>query len=301
MSLILLVPWMALLSSEEQPTEIRVQSVVISLIDDVEVASPEAGVLSRILVREGALVQDGDLLAELDDSDARLELERVRAELRIASEQATNDLAVQLARKGHGVAEAELLRSIRSNEKFPNAVSSTELDKLQLTRDQTQLQIEHAEHEVKLAGMRVELKTAELHLAQSHLDRRRITSPLSGMVVNVHRQRGEWIQPGESCVRIIRTDQVRAEGFVHISAGQVVVGQPVEVLLRVGEESPKAFEGKLAFVDPEIETVSGQYRVWAEIENAKGWLRPGHRPEMRILPLTEQATSAPLRTTGTPE
>jgi multidrug efflux pump subunit AcrA (membrane-fusion protein) len=48
------------------------------------------------------------------------------------------------------------------------------------------------------------------------------------------------------------------------------------------EKGASTFKGKVVFVSPEINPVNGQARVWAEIDNASGLLRPGLRPQMKI-------------------
>jgi RND family efflux transporter MFP subunit len=270
---------------------VTVQSVVVSLIDDVHLAAQAAGVVAQVHVREGDLVTAGQLLAELDDADARLECERRQSDLQIARTEAGSQLKIQLAEKALSVAQAELARSEQSNQKFANSISETELDKLRFTRDQAQLQIEHARLEHHLANLQVQLKQTELHLAELILQRRRICSPLAGVVVRIDRQPGEWIQPGDQICRVLRTDRLRAEGFVSVQDGSVAAGRSAEATLAVGNSAPLKFSGRLTFVDPEINPITGQYRVWAELENPDGRLRPGHRPTV-ILPAPPAAAAS---------
>ena len=42
------------------------------------------------------------------------------------------------------------------------------------------------------------------------------------------------------------------------------------------------FPGKVVFVSPEIDPVNGQVRVWAEIDNKDGRLRPGLPAKMVV-------------------
>ena len=48
----------------------------------------------------------------------------------------------------------------------------------------------------------------------------------------------------------------------------------------VGNSTP--FEGTIVFVSPEVDPISGQVRVWAEIDNRNGRLRPGQPAEMTV-------------------
>jgi multidrug efflux pump subunit AcrA (membrane-fusion protein) len=40
--------------------------------------------------------------------------------------------------------------------------------------------------------------------------------------------------------------------------------------------------GEIVFVSPEINPVSGQVRVWAEVDNLQGYLKPGMRATMTV-------------------
>lgn len=286
LGLVLLGAW----ADASDPTPVK--SVVVSLIADVDVASEEAGLLTELNYREGDTVDRGQVLARLDSHDAQLEVERQQATLRIAQSEAENDLAVQLAEKALAVADAELRRAEESNEKFDTAVSQTEIDKLRFLRDQAQLQIQEARHQQQLAVLQVELREAELAIAENNLRHRQILAPLTGVIVRSHRQHGEWIQPGETLCRIIRTDRVRAEGFVSIEDPPIRTGQRVELVWTPADTPPRHFEGQIVFVDPEVNPVTGQFRIWAEVENPEGILRPGLRPEMRILPGHSATTSS---------
>ncbi|WP_437204259.1 efflux RND transporter periplasmic adaptor subunit [Planctomicrobium sp. SH664] len=290
--LCLLMGWCCLTAQATAGEVVPVQSVVISLIDDVAVASQDSGIVRKLLVREGDRVEAQAELGELDDIDAQLERQRMLAELQIARTAAASRLSVQLAEKAFGVANAELLRSEKSNEKYPDAVSTTELDKLRFARDQAELQIQHAREEMAQAELQVLLKQAEVDIANRRIERRRFRAPLAGLVVKVERQPGEWIQPGETLCRILRTDRLRAEGFVSLKDGVIRPGQPVQLRLQLEGAPLHVFSGVLSFVDPEVNPITGQYRVWAEIENPDEILRPGLRPEMLISP-APPATSAP--------
>jgi len=45
---------------------------------------------------------------------------------------------------------------------------------------------------------------------------------------------------------------------------------------------PQAFSGKIAFISPEVDPITGQVRVWAEVDNRDGRLRPGQAAMMKV-------------------
>ncbi|WP_417849990.1 efflux RND transporter periplasmic adaptor subunit [Thalassoglobus sp.] len=263
---------------------IPVQSAVVSLIDDVDLAFGETGIVEKVYVSAGDQIRKGDLLAELNSTDAELEINRVHAELEMAKLKAHNDLSVQLTVKALGLANAELSRAVKANEEFDNTVSASEIDRLTLSRDEAELRIEQAQHDLEYTRLQVRLKDVEFDIARRKRERRRLRSPIDGVVVKVEHHGGEWAQPDQTFCRIIRTDRVRVEGFVNEADGDVEIGQPVMLSLlssKTGE--PQQFPGTVTFVDPEIDTVTGQYRISAEFENPEGILRAGQRPTLLIV------------------
>ena len=91
------------------------------------------------------------------------------------------------------------------------------------------------------------------------------------------------MKPGEQIFRIVRTDRLRAEGFVQASdVVEDLRGRPVSVVPDLQSKVVQPFTGKIVFVSPEIDPVNGQVRVWAEVENPNGHLRPGLRATMTI-------------------
>ena len=266
---------------------VKADSVLISLIDQAEVAAPEPGVLAQIAVREGQMVAAGDPLAQVDDAAAQIAKRRAQTEYDIAAKEDSNTVKVRYAKDSLATAKNEFQRANASIEKYRKSVTGSEIDQLRLAAEQAALEVEQAEHNLAVAKLTTELKSSELAAASLDVERRRLLAPLDGMVVQIKRHRGEWVQAGESVVRVLRLDRLRAEGFV--SAKQLdatAVGRPVTVQVDLPDRPKSRFSGKLVFISPEVNPVNGQIRVWAELENADLLLRPGVAAEMTIEPAT---------------
>jgi macrolide-specific efflux system membrane fusion protein len=262
---------------------VQVQSVLLTLIEEVEVPAREAGVLDTIAVREGQTVKPGDLLVGLEDIEARLRKDRAQLELNVAQMDAKNDLKVRFAAKSLDVARAELRRANESIEKYRKSISESELDTLRLNVIGGELEVEQAEKNLAVAAVNSQMKENELAAATHQLQQCRITAPIAGMVVQLKRHRGEWVEPGQSVMRIVRLDRLRAEGFVPArELAENPTGRPVVLTVDLPGRPGAQFPGKLVFVSPEINAVNGQVRVWAEIENPGFELRPGNQAAMAI-------------------
>jgi macrolide-specific efflux system membrane fusion protein len=275
----------ALIAGASDGAPIEIPSAVIKISEEVAVPARDPGVLAKVTAQEGQLVDVGETIACLLDSDIRLAVERARLEAEIAARKSKNDVDILYARKSTEVARAELARSLDTNEKYPRTVSNSELDRQRLLVEQGQLQIKKAEHERDLADLEREIRDNEHQTAREQLERRTIVAPLKGMIVEVLRRQGEWVQPGDSIVRIVRLDRLKVEGFLPVKqAGLDLTGSLVK--LRIATAGDRALEttGKIVFISPEIDPLNSQVRFWAEIDNSELKLRPGMQATLTVEP-----------------
>ena len=260
------------------------------------------------------------LLREAEQDRKQVELTH-----RIASRKSDNDVSVRHAMKSRDAAKADLDRALAARKEFAKSVSQTEVDRLKLIVEKNELEIEKAEFEKELAdlqkqiedstileqdqtverlklsveqarlqkevdGLTRELKSRLVDQAKLHVQRRQIRSPLDGVVVEIMRHRGEWLEPGQRVLRIVRLDRLRVEGFVD---AKKIRGElrdaPVRVEVELADQVKAKVKGKIVFVSPEVDPVNGQVRVWAEVENPDLRLRPGLQAEMVIEPVGKKS------------
>ena len=261
---------------------IEVESVVLRLIEEAEVPAQEGGVVTGVAVRDGQRVKQGELLAQIDDQVSKLAADAAKAKYDITHEKATNDIKIRYAQKALEVSEAELRRSTESVEKFAKSVSQSQLDVEQLTVQKNRLEAEQADHEQAVAVLEMKAQENELNATKAEITRRRIVAPFDGSIVQVYLRKGEWAEPGQKALRIVNTERLKAEGFIRAEdAVSTTPGKPIELVVELAGK-PKVFTGKLVFVSPEVDPITGQVRIWAEIDNRDGQLRPGQAATMKI-------------------
>jgi RND family efflux transporter MFP subunit len=271
--------------AKQTSDKLVLESALVTVIEEVEIPAKVDGVLAAVEAREGRMVDAGAVLARIDDAEARLEHERARIEFKIADKQAKNNLKVRSARKAAEFARTELKRAQDAFDKIKATVSETEIDRLRLAAEKAELDIDQAIHEQESALLTSQLKETEMKLTQQAVDRRAITSPISGMVVQVNSQSGEWVPAGKTVIRVLRVDRLRVEGFVHARylSGDLV-GRKVTLAVDLPGTAGTEFDGAVVFVSPEADPVNKTVRVWAEVENKKLMLRPGLSGNLTIDP-----------------
>ena len=262
---------------------------LVSLLKEAKVPAREAGVLVELRVREGDAVKAGDVIARIDDSQPNHEKRKAKAEHDQAIAKAESDVDVRFAVASELVAAAEYEKARLASDKLAGSVTLVELDRLELNERKAELQIEQAELERKMTRLGAEAKEVEVDAADSAIERRRVTTPLDGTVVQVFPHEGEWMQPGEPLARVVRTDRLRVEGYVDSTRWdpETVRDRPVTVTVTFADSRVESFEGRIVFTSPLVDS-GGDYRVWAEVENRRvgdsnQWLlRAGQSATMTI-------------------
>jgi len=259
------------------------------LAADAEASVPaqEAGVLVKIFVRDGQLASKDEPLAQIDDVVPRMQHRIAESKLKVAHEQAANDIDVRYARAAYQVADAKLRRSTAANQKTPGSISEELVDEQTLDKEKFRLMIEKAQRDMTIAKHQEDVSLAERDAAQVYVERRKILAPFDGVVVKLSRWEGEWVNPGDVVVRLVRIDRLRVEGLLNSSdyLPSEIEGRPVRVVVNLARGLKETVLGKIVFASPLIQT-GGVFQVRAEIENpqrdGRYVLGPGLGAEMTI-------------------
>lgn len=268
---------------------IPIQNCQVSLLDDVDVPAKESGVLTELPVREGSLATEGDIIAKIDQRIALLQEKAAQNRLEVAEKEATNQISVEYARATAEVAWAEILAAEAANSRVPGTVTTSELRRLKLQHYEATQSIKNAQKKLEIAALEANVARAELDAAKEGVDRRLVRSPISGEVTLRYKNKGEWVQPGEPVLRMIRLDVLRVEGSVdpNMYSPSEIDGRPVTVEVELERGRRERFNGKIVFIDPTIQS-NNTYIVWAEVKNAmspdgRHWLLgPGRTATMTI-------------------
>ena len=144
------------------------------------IAAKITGRVTSVHFDEGTRVQEGQLLATLDDSDVRKALDSAKAD-RDSSQAAIADLQVQLRNAQIEFRRAEQLQKagVQTQEQLDNA--RTNADSLMAKIDLAKTQVAGAE--------------ARIQVAQQAVDNCTIRAPFAGIVVSKDAQVGEMVSP----------------------------------------------------------------------------------------------------------
>ena len=189
------------------------------------VSAKITGKVTEVLIEEGMRVREGAVLARLDDTEARAQLDLARAQLSAARSQLA-EVRAQLEQAERDYARQQGL--------YDRAlVSPQSLDAALAQRDMLRARLLSTQEQIKVAQESVSV-------AQVQLDNTVIRAPFGGVVVAKSAQPGEMISPisaGGGFTRtgigtIVDMDSLEIQVDVNESyINRVAAGQPVEATL----------------------------------------------------------------------
>lgn len=200
----------------------------------VDVKSEVQGEVLDVRVRVGDHVAAGDLLATIDDKEARDALRQVRARLRShqaeleAADVTTQHLTTKLA---------QVRRLAAQGHAPPEAVVDAEYE------------LEHARQaRARSAALRAEQEVAAVQVRE-RIEKTEIRAPFSGLVASRRVEPGDKVAWGTRVVRLISDDTLRLKFAVPAAdAAMLEIGDEVEG--RIGDEFVAAIVEE---VSPEID------------------------------------------------
>ncbi len=232
--------------------------------EDITLSAAEAGQIESLNTVEGARVEPGQLLVQLNADRERALVEL--AELR-AGETAIIELAeVQLE------AEAAKLERIRTGASG-GSVTDWELEEAERAHAAAGLRVREAQE-------RAAAYAAEAAVASINLGRRAIVAPTQGEIIELMVQPGEWIRAGDPIVRMINREELRVTIYLpQALRDRCVVGGTVRLLpedaaanrneaVVGGNPSASVATAAIVFVSPELDAVSGAFRCDVLADNA---------------------------------
>ena len=277
--------------------------------NQVMVSAQVAGNISKINVDNMDPVQAGDVLLELDDTNAKLSFEQAKSNLANAVRQVSQlnytvkqlKSAVRANEITLAQAQGNLNRRVQlvkdgaiDKESFQHAKEAVELAKANLTTSQNQLSANQALLLDGPLSEQPQIQNAVSNLKQAwlSLERTKIRSPIKGYVARRNAQVGQAVSVGGALMAVVTTDQMWLDAnFKETQLTHMRIGQPVEIHFDLYGKD-KTFNGKVVG----IEMGTGSAFSLLPAQNATGnWIKVVQRVPVRIQLDPQQLAENPLR------
>ena len=262
----------------------RTVEVVGSLAADEEVviAAQAAGELSQLNVDFGSYVTQGQVIAVIDQRDAKLKVEQAEAALkqtmaRLGMTEGEKFDSNQNAEVRQ--AKAQLDWSQMDLDRAAKLVENGDVSRSIYDQAVTQNNLAKARHQAAIDAVNQQLAIVEQQRASLSLAKKAITdtvvrAPISGAVKEKFANRGSYLAVGGRILSLVKINPLRLRADIpESSAAAVRKGQTMN--LTVEALAGRTFTGRIVRIGPSLNEQTRALTVEAEVNNSGNQLRPG--------------------------
>lgn len=199
--------------------------------EQVEVATKTAGRIADVLVKEGQLVQRGDLLARLDNQQLLAKKREAEAQIdaaRLAKEEAGAGVDQRQAQVTLAAQELKRAKTMFAKKVAPQDT----LDQAQAQYDSATAALRLAQATTRRAQASIDAAQAALSELESLLDDTNITAPRNGRIQYVLAQPGEVLAAGGRVITLLDISDVYMTVFLPASvAGKLTLHDEARLIL----------------------------------------------------------------------
>lgn len=266
----------------------RTVEVVGSLAADEEVviAAQAAGELSQLNVDFGSYVTQGQVIAVIDQRDAKLKVEQAEAALKqtMARLGMPSDLKAGERFDSNQNAEvrqakAQLDWSQMDLDRAAKLVENGDVSRSIYDQAVTQNNLAKARHQAAIDAVNQQLAIVEQQRASLSLAKKAITdtvvrAPISGAVKEKFANRGSYLAVGGRILSLVKINPLRLRADIpESSTAAVRKGQTMN--LTVEALAGRTFTGRIVRIGPSLNEQTRALTVEAEVNNSGNQLRPG--------------------------
>jgi multidrug efflux pump subunit AcrA (membrane-fusion protein) len=249
--------------------DIELQDCVVRFADEVEVPALETGRVAEVPVKLNDVVEKGDALARLDDRGVLILRRAALLRVDSARSDAIDAIELRYAETALAEAQAELDTSRSIQRDVSGAIPLSQLRRLRLAVERGGLEVARTQKRQKQARVELELRETDVSVLDEQLRNLHCESPIDGIVLEVARSAGEWIEKGQPIVTVAQIDRLHVHALA--SSKQVAPaacrGLPVSVHWNdAATGAQQSLRGKVLSVDPQM-LPGGRFRLHAEIIN----------------------------------
>lgn len=231
---------------------------------EATVSAQLGGTVLQTMVDQGSRVSAGTVLARIDDRTIRESFLSARS-------------AASTAQSVASRAARELERFTKLSE--AGAIAERELESARSNSEAAQSQLADAR--------------ARLVMAEKQLSDAQVRAPFAGIVAERRVNTGDLVNPGTPMFMIVDPRSMRFEGSVPADQLSMIrIGAPVS--FTVAGYPGKAFEGKIARINPMADAATGQVKIVVTVPNERNALVGGLFADGRVSSETRTGLTAPF-------
>ncbi|WP_374383173.1 efflux RND transporter periplasmic adaptor subunit [Dongia sp.] len=231
--------------------------------ESVVIRARVSGYIDRIAFEEGAMVKKGDLLVQIDPRPFAAEVKRLEAQL--AQARANLDRAQNEAKRGEALRAGKVIGAEEADARNSTAAEARAI---------------------------VGATQAQLDIARLNLGFTEVRSPIDGRVSRAELTIGNLVRADDSrLTSVVSTDKVYAyfdiDESVYLKYEDLTrsgaIAEATPVLMGLSNEDGHPHEGRLDFLDNQVNPKTGTMRGRAVFDNKDGIYTPGLYVRLKLV------------------
>ena len=240
----------------------------------VDIGTPMRGVITIIKVEKSDEVKAGDILVELNSSVEEAAVNRAYAQSKITGEIKLQQAKLNFAKRAYN----------RIDDLFTNNAISTQ------KKDEAETKVAIARNRLQKAKENQTLAKLDLKRAKAMLEQRRITSPISGVIMERFVSPGEFVDD-KPLLRVACIDPLKVEVVLPATMfGHIKKGMKASVKSELQLQKQKYY-ATVDIVERVIDSASGTFRVRLALPNPDYIIPGGLKCSVHFLGLKGAASA----------
>ena len=271
--------------------------------EEVVVSAQVPGELAQLNVDFGGFVTRGQIIAQIDQRDAKLKVEQAEATLK----QTMARLGMNEGEKFDPnrtadvrVAKAQLDWEKMSLDRQARLVENGDVSRALYDQAVTAHSLAQARYQAAVDAVNQQLALVEQQRASLNLARKAVTdtvvrAPINGSVKEKHTSRGSYLPVNGRIVTLVKINPLRLRADIpEYAAASVRTGQ--SMTLTVEAFPDRAFTGRVVRIGASLNELTRSLTIEAEVANPGNLLRPGMFAKSTLVTAKDApAVMVPLR------
>jgi len=221
--------------------------------DEIIISAQSQGEVLALEVKEGSRVEKDQLIGKIDTTVPAIKQKQLMAQHTVINARLHN-LDAQL--KVQEEQRINLLREVERMEKLlkENAATQQQYDDITGKLKVLDSQTEAIGSQKNIIYGEQAVLNAQLTEVRNALEKCRIISPISGIVLEQYVETGELVTPGKALVKIADIEEMELK--VYVSGSQlssIAIGDSVEVFFDSADESIQSVRGIVSWISSQVE------------------------------------------------
>lgn len=221
--------------------------------DEVIVSAQSMGLLLSLDVLEGEIVKKNQVIGKIDTTEPFIKQKQLLAQRSVINARLRNlesQLNVQEEQRNNLVREVDRMEKLLQEK----AATQQQYDEIQGQLKVLDSQTAAIRSQKNIIFGEETVLKAQLDEVRNLLEKCRITSPLTGTVLEKYTEAGELVTPGKALLKVANLEEMELK--VYISGSQlssVVIGDSVDVIIDAKDENLRMLKGSVSWISSQVE------------------------------------------------